>query len=334
VNWVFFVRGEESHFIENSLAVRVAETDRVILGPFCQALNTRLFRKEMRRFLMGRPDVLCVRSPEQHSFIGSLQESLSLYSASDDYTVNLEGQSIPGEIERERRLLEKIDQVFCVSEELANRLRERAPREKHLPIHIVPNFYNERVFNLTTIRLEPAALHDVPRPRMLVAGHISNRIDWDSIIAASSLKPDWHWVFLGRATEPLMEERIRQLGARGFLLPSVSFEEVPAWIQYTDACAIPYRLNAFTLASDPIKAPEYLAMGAPVLSTRVPSLARYDQAIYWVEEGNAESYVAALDAIQADLGKQELRAFRQQAAAADSLEIRAQQFAALIRAQL
>jgi glycosyltransferase involved in cell wall biosynthesis len=198
----------------------------------------------------------------------------------------------------------------------------------------MPNFYDERVFNTGISRSEPAGLRDISRPRILVAGHISERIDWDGVIAASSLKPDWSWVFLGRVTEPRMEARLRQLGSRGFLLPGVSFQEVPAWVQYTDACAIPYRLNRFTLASDPIKAPEYLAMGAPVLSTRVPSLSRYSKAIYWVEEGKAESYVTALDAIHADLGKQELRAFRQQAAAPDSLEIRAKQFAAIIRAQL
>lgn len=288
----------------------------------------------MRHFLGDRPEILCVRSPDQIGFIGCLGESLSLYSASDDYTVNLQGLPIPGELERERLLLEKIDQVFCVSEVLADRLRERAPRGKNLPVHIIPNFYNERIFNLTASRLEPAVLRDVPRPRILVAGHISDRIDWDGIIAASALRPDWRWIFLGRATEPLMEEKIRRLGPRGQLFPSVAVDEVPAWIQYSDACAIPYRLNAFTLASDPIKAPEYLAMGAAVLSTRVPSLSRFGKAIYWVEEGNPDSYAAALDAIHADSGKLEMSVFRQQAAAGDSLEIRTRQFIETIRAQI
>ncbi|MBN1566895.1 MAG: glycosyltransferase [Acidobacteria bacterium] len=378
MDWIFCVRGEGSHFIENSLAVRIAETDRVlavnpsvsvlrspssigiqkrifkpddsrveiyyrplhfpvrvpIMGPAFKSLNNRLFCREMGQLAKTRPDVFCVRSPEQYPLIGLLKEPLSLYSASDDYTVNLEGRPIPGEMERERCLLEKIDQVFCVSEVLANRLRERAPCGKHLPIHIVPNFYNERIFNLNTIRSEPAVLQGVPRPRILVAGHISERIDWDGITAVSSLRPEWHWVFLGRVTEPPMKERIRQFGPRAFLFPGVSFYDVPSWIQYSDACAIPYRLNAFTLASDPIKAPEYLAMGAPVLSTRIPSLSRFNKAIYWVEEGNAESYAAALDAIQADSGRQEVKMFRQKAVEADSLDVRAQQFAATIRAQL
>ena len=376
MNWVFFVRGQESFFVEYALAGRIAANERVfavgpsvsfirspasislrkriskpvdrgmevyyqpihfpirapVLGLLGQSLNSRLFRSEMQQLRADKPDVLCVRGPEQHSLIGSLRESLSVYYATDDFTVNLSGRPIPGEIEMERRLLEKVDRVVCITEDLAKRLSESVPRGKRPSFHIMPNFYDERRFNTEIDRSEPEGLRRIPQPRILLAGHISDRIDWGGLLAASRLRPDWSWVFLGRKADAFMEERIRQLGKKAFLCPKVPSEEVPAWMQYADACAIPYCLNSFTLASNPVKALEYLAMGAPVLSTRIPSLSRFDKAIYWVEEGNAESYAAALDIIMADSGKQELKAFRQQTVAQDRLQVRAQQFVSILGA--
>jgi hypothetical protein len=49
------------------------------------------------------------------------------------------------------------------------------------------------------------------------------------------------------------------------------------------------------LASSPLKAIEYLAMGAPVLSTRIPALQPYGDVIDWVDESCGKSYALGLD---------------------------------------
>lgn len=305
-----------------------------MVGSACQSLNVSRLCTEIGQLMPDRPDVVCYDSPIQFDIVGKLNERLSVYYVMDDLTVDVEGHSIAGEVEIERRLLEKVNLVICVSEELAKRLRDRAPRVKCLPIHVLPNFYDERVFDPKNTYPEPKPLQEVPRPRVLVAGHISDRIDWQGILTASKLRPEWSWVFLGRVTEPPMRERIAQLNGRGFLLPGIPFAEVPAWIQCSDACAVPYRLNAFTLASDPIKAPEFLAMGSPVLSTRVPSLSRFDAAIYWIEQGDGASYSRALEKLSEDAGSPEIKTKRQCSAVADSLDARAEQFRTIVQRHL
>jgi glycosyltransferase involved in cell wall biosynthesis len=85
------------------------------------------------------------------------------------------------------------------------------------------------------------------------------------------------------------------MGGQAFWHPQVALTDVPAWISHSDACAVPYRLNTFTLASHPLKAIEYLAMGVPVVSTRVPSLVQYGDALMWVDEGDPQGYASALD---------------------------------------
>lgn len=71
-------------------------------------------------------------------------------------------------------------------------------------------------------------------------------------------------------------------------------------------------------------------MGAPVLSTIIPSLKRYDEVIEWVNEGDGESYARALDNLAKQLSNQELRALRQRAMAGDSLSARVDQFRKMV----
>jgi glycosyltransferase involved in cell wall biosynthesis len=67
-------------------------------------------------------------------------------------------------------------------------------------------------------------------------------------------------------------------------------------------------------------------MRAPVLSTRIPSLERYGEAIEWVDEGDGQSYARALDELANQVRYQEIRDFRQQAVSRDSWSIRVNQF--------
>jgi hypothetical protein len=302
-----------------------------VVGQALQRFNIALFRREMKSLGLSRPLVVCYDSPSQQHLAGILKEDLALYYVSDDFTVTLKGNVIAGELEAERNLLKKVDLVIGINERLAQLMRERMDPARHLPIHLIPNFYDECMFNPDFEFDEPPGLKGVPHPRVLVAGHISDRIDWDGISEASRLRSQWTWVFLGRVADTGTKETIRsRLGAQGMLFPAVPYTEVPAWIRHCDTCAIPYRLNAFTLASDPLKAPEYLAMGASVMSTRVPALSRFGDSVYWVEEGNGGSYARALDEVAHQSGNNRLQRLRRRAAAPDSLAARADQFRTII----
>ncbi|MBE0622154.1 MAG: glycosyltransferase [Burkholderiales bacterium] len=247
--------------------------------------------------------IVCYDSPNQHNLVGRLGESMSIYLAIDDRTVTVWGEPIAGEAEDERELLTKVDRVICVSAPLAATLRARAPAGRDLPIDILTNGYDERLFDPHQGWEQPAGLESFPHPRVLVAGHVSERIDWEGVRAAATSRPAWSWFFVGPADNG-MAGRIAAIskasGARMELHPPVLHEAVPAWIAHCDVCAVPYRLNDFTKASSPLKAIEYLGAGAPVLSTAIPSLVPFGDAIAWVTEGDGASYASALDALAKD----------------------------------
>jgi len=301
------------------------------IGRILQIINRRLLQQELDQLLPRNGSrLVCFDSPTQDHLVKKLGEDLSIYLANDDKTLTVWGDSIPGELEAEKRLLSKVDKVICVSEILANTLRSRKSAEKLLPIHVLPNGYDERIFDPNGDYIEPSFLANIPRPRILVAGHISERIDWNGIIEASKLRQNWNWIFIGFA-DPGMKERITStLGAHGFYHSPISIQDVPAWIQHCDVCAVPYRLNPFTRASNPLKAIEYLAMGAPVLSTRVPALQRFDGVIEWVEVGNGQSYTNALDKLIQEGNDFHLKSFRKKAVAGETWQAKTEQFRRMV----
>jgi glycosyltransferase involved in cell wall biosynthesis len=259
-------------------------------------LNRYRLHKEIDQLLPDKTGrVVCYDSPTQDHLLGKLGEETSIYLAIDDRTLTVIGEPINGELEAEKRLLCKVNKVVCVSERLAKVLRSRVPSGRNLPIFVLPNGYDERIFDPRRNYIEPSGLAHVPKPRILVAGHISDRIDWEGIREASRMRPQWTWVLLGPPDPGIQEKIFHDLGPQGFWHSPVPIEEVPAWIQNCDMSAVPYRLNSFTLASCPLKAIEYLAMGAPVLSTRIPALQPYGDVIHWVDEGCGKSYALGLD---------------------------------------
>jgi glycosyltransferase involved in cell wall biosynthesis len=276
------------------------------LAPIIKSWNRCLLRFDISRL---SPDsglrIACYDSPSQYHIVGKLKENISVYLAVDDRTLTVWGEPIRGELEDEKKLLAKVDKVVCVSEPLAETLKSRIPKDRRIPVYVLSNGFDERLFDPCHNHPEPQILANIPKPRILITGHISERIDWSGILDAAKARPKWNWVFIGPADSGLREkiagldeslnEGGQSLRRRLHFFPPVPFSEVPSLIAHSDICAVPYRLNPFTLASSPLKGIEYLAMGAPTISTRIPSLTRYDRAIRWIEVGNGESYAQALD---------------------------------------
>ncbi len=305
--------------------------------------NRRLLQLELNRLL---PDsalrIVCYDSPSQHHMVGKLEENISVYLAVDDRTLTVWGDPIRGELENEKKLLSSVDKVVCVSETLAGTLTGRLPKNRKTPICVLSNGYDERLFDPSCSRPEPKILAGISKPRILIAGHISERIDWGGILDSAKTRPEWNWVFVGPADAgqrekiAALDESLCQPGQsrrrRLHCFPPVSVSDVPSLIAHCDVCAVPYRLNPFTLASSPLKGIEYLAMGAPVLSTRIPSLQQYDGAIRWVDEGNGESYAQVLDQLAREKDNPAEVQIRRAAVSGDSWAERLKEFRNIVLA--
>lgn len=239
----------------------------------------------------------------QLPLVGTLGEAVSAYYLYDDFRVDLTGRPHGGLDEaREARMLAAVDVVFAVSQKLCD---YAAPHARC--VHYLPNGFNADLFRP---RPRPAGAAD-RGPVVGYSGVISGRVDLVGLYATAIARPEWTFRLLGEVI-PSIERELEQTGRPGDLLrrllalpnvehlPPRPLADVPAVLADFDVGLVPYCLNRFTVASSPLKAYEYYAMGIPVVSTRIPEVIRFDPGVTTVAEG--DSYAAAI-ALALDAGR-------------------------------
>ena len=60
------------------------------------------------------------------------------------------------------------------------------------------------------------------------------------------------------------------------LIDTVAYMELPMYAKYFDICIIPFKINDITLCTSPVKLFEYLAMGKPIVTTKMPECYKYN----------------------------------------------------------
>jgi UDP-galactopyranose mutase len=168
----------------------------------------------------------------------------------------------PGLADREARLLERADIVFTGGHSLYEAKRHRHPNVYAFPSSVdVAHFARAR-----TEIAEPALLAGIPRPRLVYAGVIDERLDLSLIqylgrVAVADV------VLIGPTAKVAPEELPR--GARLHYLGMQPYEALPAFFAQCDVGVMPFALNEATRCISPTKTPEYLAAGLPVVTTAI-----------------------------------------------------------------
>ncbi|MCK4413062.1 MAG: glycosyltransferase [Candidatus Eisenbacteria sp.] len=161
------------------------------------------------------------------------------------------------------------------------------------------------------VRELPADLRFLPRPWIGFMGAIFVYLDFDLLLATARAFPDASLVMVGPVQDPQGARRLSRA-------PNVHFlgrkpqNQVPDYVGAFDVCLCPFKAGAVRRAVNPLKIYEYLALGRPVVSTPLESLATEPVAqwIRFAEEPSA--FVAAVrETLEGD--GPERRAARRQA---------------------
>jgi glycosyltransferase involved in cell wall biosynthesis len=118
-----------------------------------------------------------------------------------------------------------------------------------------------------------------------VVGYVGALEDWfdvQSLLTAAVALPDLRFVIAGRVESPHF--RILRDVSNVELRGEIASAQVPEFLAQLDVALIPFLLNDLTRAADPIKLYEYLSAGLPVVSTRLPEIAQYQDYIHFYEE--------------------------------------------------
>ena len=218
---------------------------------------------------LGATTVVLVQQSAHRSVIGRIDESVSVYHATDDLAsgsalLGLDATSLD---KAQASAASNADIVMAVSQALADRWSPLARRTLYLP-----NGVDADAFASDT---PPSVEVEVDRPCAGLVGTLSERIDVSLLTGVADrmslllVGPESFRTDRSEFSELLRHPNTQWLGARGF-------DELAGIYRHVDVGLLPYTRSDFNRASFPLKSLEYLAAGKPVVSTDLPAVRSLD----------------------------------------------------------
>lgn len=208
------------------------------------------------------------------------------FSLIDDWNNSLGGGWFKADVQRSLTL--QADSVSASARALMAQLSIT-----HLPRHYLPNAADRRLF-------EPLPNVEPVKGRVTYAGSLwGNWIDWRAVLGAAALSPDMEFRLYGDLELP----RRALVNARypNVVLPGlVPQRELPAVYAAAQVLLIPFLLNEITEGTNPLKVHEYVLMGRPVVTTRLPEYQVFGDCrhLNFYEPEDAESLLEAITRAQ------------------------------------
>jgi glycosyltransferase involved in cell wall biosynthesis len=178
----------------------------------------------------------------------------------------------------ERHILSNTDATFCVSSTLVEKMRSWGG----VGVHLSPNAYDPAFRSADYVRR--------PSERAVVGyfGHLTDRwFDYPSLVEIARRRPEYLFEIVGDGAPNGLD-----LPPNVVLLGPKRHSEIGHLAARWRVGIIPFRVGKLADAVDPIKIYEYLALGLPVVSFRMPQIADYP---YTTTVESPEAFAAALD---------------------------------------
>lgn len=236
-------------------------------------------KKDMAALQMFRP-VLWVDVPYWEPLIKHFEHSLLLYNCMDDYGEFPDLARHGPLAEQERKLIQASDLILTPSQKLYEEKGEHSQS-----VFRVPNGVDWRFFS-RVLEEElpcPGEMKGLEHPIVLYYGAIGYWFDVELVKHFAGRMERGSIVLLGGVScdvEALQDvERVHLFG-------EIDYQRLPSFLQQAHLCFIPFKDNALTQATNPVKVYEYMAAGRNVLSVPLPELQDFSHllTLAWGEE--------------------------------------------------
>jgi GT2 family glycosyltransferase/SAM-dependent methyltransferase len=125
-------------------------------------------------------------------------------------------------------------------------------------------------------------LAEAQRPIVGYFGAIADWFDLDLMVRLARERPQYTFVLIGGIFDVPMAALETLPNVQ--ILGQQPYERMPAYLRQFDACIIPFKVNAITEATDPVKFYEYISQGKPVVAPRMPELYPYREYLYIADD--------------------------------------------------
>ena len=227
-------------------------------------------------------------TPMMLTFSRDIEADVTVFDAMDELS---KIKFAPAKLlDLEQELIDRADVVFTGGSSLYE-----AKKDRHDNVHCFPSSVDRCHFlKARAHQFEPADQEDLPKPRLGFYGVIDERFDTELLDEIARMRPDWSFVMVGPIVKISPEDlpkrpNIHYLGAK-------TYDQLPAYLSGWDVALMPFAMNESTQFISPTKTPEYLAGGAPVVSTPIKDVVRHYGQLEGVKiASTAEEFVAACE---------------------------------------
>jgi len=177
-------------------------------------------------------------------------------------------------LEYERYLAKRADTVTATADRLVARLEEFGAN-----VTKVPNGVDVALFSRAW-RTKVPVPHDivsVPAPKLGFVGSTAGYVDTALLYTVARARPWWSFVMVGPLES--IAAKLRDLPNVHFVGPK-PFRALPDYLAHFDVCIVPANARNPSLSQNPGKVYQYLASGRPVVTTDLPELRTFGDAIY------------------------------------------------------
>lgn len=262
---------------------------------WARMLNDRILRFSLRfqSWLLGmKKPLLWTYNPLTAKLCSKLPRRGVVYHCVDD--LGASPRIDPDAIRNGEKELAKVaDICFTTSPVLQERMQQLFRNSIY-----EPNVCEYDVFRAATARElpEPEELKDIPHPRLLFVGALSEyKVDFSLIKEVARRMPDAHWIFIGAQGEGQPDSKKLESMPNLHILGPKPYCSLPSFMRYCDAAVLPAARNAYTDAMFPMKFFEYLAGGLQVVASRLPALREFEELYFPAEDAN--SFCVALERV-------------------------------------
>ena len=263
-----------------------ADISPVLIFPFVipfhdfkiiRSMNAYLIARAVKKVLSEKKAVnpiFVTSSPVSDGLVGLLGESCSFFYCVDDYS-KME-RSFKCIRETEKKLVEKADAVFAVSDSLLQTRKSPKGNTFFAPQGVQISHFkkSDRI---------PDSLKNINKPVIGFFGLISEWIDLDLIYDCVKKYPEYQFVIIGKSVSSLA----RFDGCNNFTYTgAVDYNDLPDYASVFDVGLIPFKLNDVTIPANPLKLLEYFSLGIPVVSTNLPEAKKFESLAFIAKDNN------------------------------------------------
>ncbi len=209
-----------------------------------------------------------------------VQGWVTIYDARDEWEeFEKVGQAKWYRTFNEKYIVTNSDYVTAVSGPLADKLDGFGPK---YPVEVVPNALSPHFLSKGYKWTGDAKV------KIGYFGHLtSSWFDWDSLTEIAILRPDYEFEIIGHSAPDDLDvpDNIKLFGPK-------NHAEINDIASKWSVAIIPFKMGLLADGVDPIKIYEYMALGLPTVSFRMPQIDTYP---YTLTVNNVPDFCAALD---------------------------------------